>query len=1072
MASQQLVVLIVSSDPREQRVLAVSLRKAGLDVHAVNDGLAALHALEAAPRAYGVAIIELNIEGMDGFELCERIRDDGRFDAMALIAVTGSRDLATKLRAFEIGFDELLPKPVYVKELGTRVELILQRRAREQLAEVAAEELEGSLAEVPVMDLVQTIEGHGRTALVRLEHDERLGELFFVDGELIDAETGGLRGEAAVYRMMRWADGFYAIKYLTALRRRRRIKRSTPAIIADGLERSERFAELEARMPMRGRYFAVDYRALGDQLDSMPATVRSLLGLFDGTRDLEAVLLHAPVADLEVLRLAEHLMNHGQLIEVQPHDVPLDVEDDEIERSHEVGAWLGDLPSYDHEPTPPWARPLHEPAVTPAPSASGLEAERRRLDADQRRLSDEQSVVLAAIARNEAEAARAQEDRARRDIEARHRRTSGPAEAPLRARSQAVVSALAGVRPLAALGPSIHEAAAALDTVAHVAQPAPAPAAAPARPTVQSIRDQVVSALADAEIAYCDSRPSSPVAAPIEPPRATLTSSALAAELGASWEARVQRHAARYEVVSTHHVLRPMTVVVDPPEPEPTSGFESRLAALGVRPMEVAPRPVEPLVAPVAAAEPLRAGIRGPSQLGAPALRAARPLEATLPDLDPDLDEELSRGAAAPSEPQRQVATPIVRDEAAALRQTVPGIRSAIVAAAAANEAARVAPTPAEPSRALSAAEIVLAPEPVATSTPAAAADKPATASDKPATSSDKPAAEVAASEPPMTPAAAVEPAVAAVPLSDFGDDDDFFQTEPAAASGTSNRFLTRAVAVLLVVLLVGTVVYLIKTSGGSTQDAVGASQGTEVTATGPETVEPSGGGDDPFETDAPPLDTESGTAAAVVDDPTLSPGYIDAVAQAESIASAVLARGELAAAALAEAPAAPVEKKPEPVVERKPEPVVEKKPEPEKKPEAAPEKKPEPKPEESKPKTEKARGGAFAEAKAAYDKKKYADAVKLFEAVVAQEPSNDEAHYLLGISAARTRQYALAVTHLEKVRGSRSGSAAYWRELGNAYAALKKDAQAVEAYSKAVELMPAGSDEVLKIQHYIDSKR
>ena len=135
------LVLIVDGDPKEQRVLKVSLKNAGLQVHAESSAYDALELLEQPDNTIGVAVIELNLPQMSGFELCERIRENPALDSVGLIALTNSQELSTKLRAYEVGFDELLTKPVFIKEISTRVDLMLQRRARALVAEAEAKEI-------------------------------------------------------------------------------------------------------------------------------------------------------------------------------------------------------------------------------------------------------------------------------------------------------------------------------------------------------------------------------------------------------------------------------------------------------------------------------------------------------------------------------------------------------------------------------------------------------------------------------------------------------------------------------------------------------------------------------------------------------------------------------------------------------------------------------------------------------------------------------------------------------------------------------------------------------------------
>ena len=416
--SSQKLVLIVNSIPKEERVLSVSLRQAGIEVHVAKDGFEALLVLEKRAAEFGVVLIELNLEHMDGLELCERIRDEPNFDGLALIGITGSRDLATKLRAYEAGFDELLTKPVYVNELATRVELLLQRRAKELIAEENAEELKGSLGDVSIVDLLQTIEDLNKTGTTRLfGPDDQLGQLFFENGELLDAEVGRKTGEAALFRMMRWREGRYIIKYLPSLRRTRRIRRPIAELLADGMERTEHWSRLIDRAPDLTKIYEVNYPSLVDELPQMPEGVRALLRLFDGLRSLEQVVLDAPIGDLEILRVIDRFVKRGQITEVEYGP---EFEEAALTANQDLNNWLDD------EAFSPWTDELEKPSSVPELTREALLDEGERLDAESRKIQDEQAALLAAIAKSEAESARAAEDQARRDLESRRRDGAAP----------------------------------------------------------------------------------------------------------------------------------------------------------------------------------------------------------------------------------------------------------------------------------------------------------------------------------------------------------------------------------------------------------------------------------------------------------------------------------------------------------------------------------------------------------------------------------------------------------------------------------------------------------------------
>lgn len=71
---------------------------------------------------------------------------------------------------------------------------------------------EGSVAGLPLTDVIQ-LKGHNRfTGAIFVEYRQRQGMIFFRDGEIIHAERGGAVGESALYEIIRWPGGRFAIQ--------------------------------------------------------------------------------------------------------------------------------------------------------------------------------------------------------------------------------------------------------------------------------------------------------------------------------------------------------------------------------------------------------------------------------------------------------------------------------------------------------------------------------------------------------------------------------------------------------------------------------------------------------------------------------------------------------------------------------------------------------------------------------------------------------------------------------------------------------------------------------------------
>lgn len=121
-------ILLIEDDPQIARLVATRLREAGFEVEWVADGRAGLARFEA--RGFDLLILDLMLPGMDGLELCRRIRAaDHLTPILMLTARADKRDVVIGL---EVGADDYVTKPFHGVELLARVQALLRRSARGQ----------------------------------------------------------------------------------------------------------------------------------------------------------------------------------------------------------------------------------------------------------------------------------------------------------------------------------------------------------------------------------------------------------------------------------------------------------------------------------------------------------------------------------------------------------------------------------------------------------------------------------------------------------------------------------------------------------------------------------------------------------------------------------------------------------------------------------------------------------------------------------------------------------------------------------------------------------------------------
>ncbi|MFI6862201.1 response regulator transcription factor [Streptomyces sp. NPDC050421] len=115
-------VLVVDDDPTVAEVVAGYLTGAGYEVARAADGPAALE--QYAARRPDLAVLDLMLPGMDGFEVCRRMRAHG---PVPVIMLTARGDEDDRILGLETGADDYVTKPFSPRELVLRVDSVLRR---------------------------------------------------------------------------------------------------------------------------------------------------------------------------------------------------------------------------------------------------------------------------------------------------------------------------------------------------------------------------------------------------------------------------------------------------------------------------------------------------------------------------------------------------------------------------------------------------------------------------------------------------------------------------------------------------------------------------------------------------------------------------------------------------------------------------------------------------------------------------------------------------------------------------------------------------------------------------------
>ena len=119
-----LTVLVVEDDPNIGRLVRTYLQRDGYGVVWVRSGEEAL--AEVTRHSLGLVVLDVGLPGIDGFEVCRRLRATS---SLPVIMLTARDEEADRVLGLELGADDYVPKPFSPRELVARVKAVLRRSA-------------------------------------------------------------------------------------------------------------------------------------------------------------------------------------------------------------------------------------------------------------------------------------------------------------------------------------------------------------------------------------------------------------------------------------------------------------------------------------------------------------------------------------------------------------------------------------------------------------------------------------------------------------------------------------------------------------------------------------------------------------------------------------------------------------------------------------------------------------------------------------------------------------------------------------------------------------------------------
>jgi CheY-like chemotaxis protein/signal recognition particle receptor subunit beta len=316
-------ILVIDGDPKNLQILKESLESSGFRVTTCSNGNEAWGLIQS--RRHDIIVTEVDIPGLNGFELLDKIQKDPAAASVPLVFLTNRRNLEDRLKSLRSGVKDYMIKPLHVKEVIARLHMILRRleRVRHEESE-SNKKIVGRLEEKSVEALVEEYGRQRKTGVLTLyDHNNRSGEIYFRDGAVVKARFGNFKAEKAVYQMLPWQRGHYVMD-LKEINVEDEITVSNLGLLVQGVKQIETREKLLKLLPDLETVF--ERTAIFEEIlkrKTIAADALRFIALFDGQRSLSDILAESTYDDIKTLEKIVQLHQQGFIKplngEPQPH---------------------------------------------------------------------------------------------------------------------------------------------------------------------------------------------------------------------------------------------------------------------------------------------------------------------------------------------------------------------------------------------------------------------------------------------------------------------------------------------------------------------------------------------------------------------------------------------------------------------------------------------------------------------------------------------------------------------------------------------------------------------------------
>lgn len=304
-------ILVIDGDSKNLQILKESLEKADFQVITSNNGNDAWTSIQS--EKIDLIVSEVDIPGIDGFQFLEKLQKDPVGASIPLVFLTNRRNLEDRIRSLRSGVKDYMIKPLHVKEVIARLQMILRRieRMKTEETDFAKKEV-GRLEEQNVEHLIEHYGTERKTGVLTIyDENNHSGEIYFRDGAVVNARLGNFKAEKAVYQMLPWKAGHF-VMMLQDVSVKEEITVSNLGLLLQGFKRLQDREKLIKQLPSLDVIFVkapLFEKVL--QKKKISGDALKFISLFDGNRKVTDIITESIYDDIKTLERILKLYQQG-----------------------------------------------------------------------------------------------------------------------------------------------------------------------------------------------------------------------------------------------------------------------------------------------------------------------------------------------------------------------------------------------------------------------------------------------------------------------------------------------------------------------------------------------------------------------------------------------------------------------------------------------------------------------------------------------------------------------------------------------------------------------------------------